>query len=485
MKLSSDDLRQMSENILKDVSFIDKLSEEELIEVKKYINPLGYIVKKNTSYAALSLINWREDYFKRFHMTSLIGYLFKIAEEYEPSKELEHIRADYLQDLETYSQHPEKLSQIKSTYENYKDTVTKIARSTIKRFLQHYFLFDPNTHIRAATSRVSDDDDRKTVWPTKEDIVEHANKISNSISEKSELTKQYLIERVKHLYSIVNELKKVSTTLQNISTDEDNIAIISYQISKINTLQSDLQLLADPLLNNECKEAMNDVPCDVYYHFNRYITNNYAKLLEITRTLYNNKYDIEYSVILHDIFDNIEDANNFLLKHKQEFRTDVQIIETGGVTLLGPYKENLDRIDVYDKNTEILKRIMDQAESDHKLGKDLMEKRVKTCKTRNIEEEGPDSPEHVKYMNAMQIAKDLSGVNRVLSPEEKAKLEEAIKTAKKIKEDFEIPENSIQVDMYYPDQSDGDLKLKRTKFYTKEEAPLHMLQNSEFKHKYQ
>ena len=60
-------------------------------------------------------------------------------------------------------------------------------------------------------------------------------------------------------------------------------------------------------------------------------------------------------------------------------------------TVLADYKKNRENIDFYNRHTEVLKRIMDQHEQDKKLGKDLMNKRVKKAKSKNIEEMGKDA----------------------------------------------------------------------------------------------
>lgn len=489
--LSIDELRKMSEDIIKNPEIINSLTDDQVIDLRKYISPLGNIVDTNKSYAVLSILNWRESYLRNLIVTSFVGYLFKIASEYEPHIELEIERSNYNKATEL---HPDYAAELTKEYESRCTLIKKIARGTIDRFLKSHLYFDPNKHIRAATSSVSDDPDRNVIWPTPDAIVDAAKKTHEILTKDVNKEHQYLVDKLTNVSSLlsstINEVSSVKTMIMDLYPDgqyPDQLYIIVKKLNTLKQIQSDLKKVADPIMNDNCKHILHeDIPVDVYHHFNRYITNNFEKLTEVTNKLYNTKPDIEFSVILHDTFKSDDDAKKYLMKHKSEFRTDTQIIETGGVTLLGPYTENRNRIDIYDKNTEILKRIMDQAEADHKLGKDLMEKRLKTQKRKNIEDAGPDDPSLVEYTKSMQIASDLAGANRVLTPEEKAKMQSAIDAAKKIKEDYEVPDDGIQVDMYYPEHNDSDVfELKKTTFYTQEEEPLHMQKNSPYINAYQ
>lgn len=490
MSLTVDELRELSKQIIENNEIINDLPFEKLVELRKYIHPLGNIVGDNKSYAALSLINWSEKYLRNLLVTSLVGYLFKIADEYEPHTELEKERNDYLREDENYRNQgasDEKINQLKQNYESRVKLINKIARNTIKTFLTTHFQYDPNRHVRAATSKVDDDPDRKAKWPSHDDIRTHAKNINKSLSQTNqtyEYAKQHILNTHSKLSTIITSIKSARARL---TVDDDNIAIIDKNLGILKNIYDDLSIIAAPLSQDNCAAAMTiDVPADVYHHFNRYIDNNFEKLLEITDNLYNTKRDVEFSVILHSISNSLEDVKKYIAQHKSEFRTDVHIIESGCVTILGPYNENRNKIDVYDKNTTILKRIMDQAESDHKLAKDLMEKRVKNQKRRNIEEAGPDHPGLNEYIRCMNIANELAGTERALSKEERDKLEEAVTKAKKIKEDYEVPEGAIQVDMYHPEpDDDGSFRLKKTHFYTQEEEPLHLAKDSEYANKYQ
>jgi hypothetical protein len=122
--------------------------------------------------------------------------------------------------------------------------------------------------------------------------------------------------------------------------------------------------------------------------------------------------------------------------------------------------------------------MMQQSEADAKLGKDLMEKRVKTVKKHNIETAGPDDPGLKAYIGVCNQVREL-GAKKVLTREE----QDELANAAALKADMEVPDNAVAMDIFYTDDVSG--KLKSRKMYTQAEAPLHMQQDSEYAGKYQ
>jgi hypothetical protein len=220
---------------------------------------------------------------------------------------------------------------------------------------------------------------------------------------------------------------------------EDKTAILLKKYAELQYMINDLAPLVKPFTAAETLDAYRvNPPADVFYHLNRYVTNHYEELRDATRILYNEKPDIEYSIIYYDQFKSKEDADDYRVKHEADFKAEVITVGNNGVSLLGPFKENRDRVDFYNKNTEILKRMMEQMEQDHKLGKDLMEKQLKIKKARNIMQEGPDAPGLAAYSKALTTIESL-GAKKVLSKDEQQELV----SANKEKEMFEVPDDAI------------------------------------------
>ena len=108
-------------------------------------------------------------------------------------------------------------------------------------------------------------------------------------------------------------------------------------------------------------------PADVFYHFGRYIDSHYEVLRILTDVIYQTPPGIENIVIYYDTFDELEKAKEYIRIHEAEFRADPKIIENGGVTILGPFRENRENVDFYNRNTEALRLMMEQVSRDHQL----------------------------------------------------------------------------------------------------------------------
>jgi hypothetical protein len=66
----------------------------------------------------------------------------------------------------------------------------------------------------------------------------------------------------------------------------------------------------------------------------------------------------------------------------------------------------------------------------------------------------------------MNMAQEL-GAKKILTSEEQREIMRLEEEARKIKEDYEVPDEAVQVDMFFPKKNDdGSTSLEKTKFYT-------------------
>lgn len=384
----------------------------------------------------------------------------------------------------------DEAEKLRKDHDEYVEKLKKTAQGIVKRFLARHFRFNPDHHLRTAHTENAKDPERvsKDVALKKlAEASERAKTIDSKLSASPSKTYEYLRSNLLATYqSAVKATETLKATLSvlldpAVSTD-DKQGILLKKYRALSDICSDMKKIVEPIAAAETVEAWTvNPPVDVFHQFNRYVTNHYEQLREAVTALYDEKPDFEYAVIYYNSFKTPDAAREHRVQHENDFRTEVLTIENSGVTMLGPFKENRGRIDFYNKNTEIMKRMMDQIELDHKLGKDLMEKVVKKKKKQNIEESGPDAPRLAEYSRAVSTVQEL-GAKQILTKEEKEKLA----AAAAVKEDFEVPENAIQVDMFCPvEDKDGELKLQKTKFYTQAEAPLHLQEGSPYHTKYQ
>ena len=272
----------------------------------------------------------------------------------------------------------------------------------------------------------------------------------------------------------------------------------------------------------------NVPPQDTFHRWSYYTEVNYEELKNITNTIYPERSDLDWTLALWEMFEGTEketqDAfNNHCQRYQNDVTSSIKAIEFGAWTFLADYKENRKNIQFYNKNTEVLKRIIDRHAEDKKIGTELMKNRVRQAKARNIKHDGPDDIGLSSYKRSLaDSGQDLSqqGVEKVISMEEMRRLEKAkgcIKAARElelldqytekikeledkkqyralsndeerqlkfyldniesVREMVEVPDDTIQVDVFTNDTSTGS--FSKTHFYTKAETPEELIAKKE------
>jgi hypothetical protein len=479
-------LRELSAKIIANPNAIYDLSTEETAAVHKHLNPLGNVIADKKTYANMSVINIREQWMRRFLMTSTVGFIYRTLEEYKPYDDIEAAEKKLRSALDKCPNDEAKRKQLNDDHNAWVKKVTAETQSTVRKFLDRNFEFDPDRHVRTSHGENKADPERRSKAELIRKTCDLRDKQSATEAKlQASPEKLYMYVR-SNLLTTYQTLVKTSETLNAALTTildpevslSDKQGILMKKYIGIKSTIADMKKVVEPILAAETLPALQvSPPADIFHHFDRYITNHYEQLREVTEAVFSEKPDIENAIIFYNSFKTPEAARDHRNQHESEFRSEVFTIENSGITLLGPFKENRKRVDFYNRNTEILKRMMEQVEADHRLGEDLMKKQVKTKKAKNIAEMGPDAPGLSKYVGAMNMIQEM-GVKKGLTREEQEELARAVA----IKEDFEVPEDAIQVDVFHPTEEGG---LGKTKFYTQAEAPLHLQENSPFGSTYQ
>ena len=258
-------------------------------------------------------------------------------------------------------------------------------------------------------------------------------------------------------------------------------------------------------------------PQDTFHRWQYYMEVNFEALRTATDSIYHDRPDLDLALILYRGFEGPPDEvsadfEKFYQKHQDEVISDIRAIDMGGWTLLGDFKANRDKINFYNKNTEVLKRILDRHAEDKKMGQELMRNRVRQAKAANIAADGPDAPGLADYTAAAAgTSAAAHGAQRVLTGEERARLERArgdLRAAKELEvadqcretirslsevaktrplkddeprrlreaqadlaraqEMLEVPKDALAVDVW---AAGSDGALAKTQFYTRAEAP--------------
>jgi len=204
----------------------------------------------------------------------------------------------------------------------------------------------------------------------------------------SNLKEEYI--KYLHMTSIVSFLYR---TLDEYNGVEDKTDIKNF-LDSVFEFNPDYHVKCD---NKENKDFTFDkkfnhkeinIPNDTFYRYNNYLDVNYDYMRSITDRIYPYKDDLDFCINVYDSFDSLEKAKEFIKKHEDEFIHSVMTLENNNWTFLGSFKENRERVEFYNKNTDILEKIIKHTEEDQKLGKELLKNRVTNEKRSNIRKYG-------------------------------------------------------------------------------------------------
>jgi hypothetical protein len=504
--LNEEELRDITRRILENPEALDTLDDDTLIELKKRTNPIGTFIPSAQSFMVASVLNMKEEYMRKLTMTAMIGFIYRRAQEYVP---------DFVSRFqESYALRISKITADSAPGANdmqkMRDTLraecdtrakdhTESRRKVIHEFLDSIFSFDPDKHVRKATADLpvnamslmgcaptSESESAQSAHPI---FVESAECLRAEIEkwkappttaiataelatmtyEAAELVyknARIAAANAAQTFSIItSEMARPEITPGARNSLEDTRQLI---MSCRARLDQSAEIVGPYVAGRMALEATNVMqvvpPADVFYHFGRYFDSHYEVLRLMTDAIYQTPSDIENILIYYDTFDDREKAVEYIRVHESEFRAEPRIIENGGVTLLGPFRENRARVDLYNRNTEVLRLMMEQVARDQQLGKDLTKKRVVAAKRRNVRESGPDDAAGIeKYVAARGIVSQF-GQRPSLTREERTRLAEAQQTCA----ERETPEGALAVRVLAPqlDEEGMPTDIQQSFFYT-------------------
>lgn len=418
-------LKDTLTKIIKDPSSINDLDAENLTKITKGINP-HVIVPAEPSYINISITNWRESYLRKFNITSTIAYLYRALEHFE--------------------------------HEN-KDK-NKEYNAAVKYFLDRHFKFNPDRHVKAAASGKLDP------AAIKEDLKKTGDTYRGE-REKLRSGYQFLMQKLDETSEIISKCVK----LFNENGFEDISGIFLKKYNELDSISSEVK----GAVGNNKREIANayDIlpPVEVFHNYDRYIKNHYKELREVVEQLYSDKPDIEFSINYYDTFKTEEEAKFFCKKYEKELKYDIITLSNKGIYLLGPFKENQDKVDFYNKNMDILKQMEEQRTADAKIGKELMNKKIVRDKTENIKQNGIDN----KEINGILPMLNNMGMKRTVPLDEQIEIEKRmrLKEVQKEANTDVIDDNGsgLQVDVFYDGvDENGERTFNKTHFFSEEQA---------------
>lgn len=403
----------------------------------------------------------------------------------------------------------------------------ELAKGIIGNFLKHWLLFDPNIHVRAARDGRADAarvELQTALGPAAADADDPARLPIELLLAAAPRPRPEDADHVGVLRASRGNLnaacralrdRELAAALRHALQDEPHADLFRRYLYPVPPPGP-----GDELGRAAARKALELVPPqDTFHRWGYYTEVNYEELRSATEALYNDKPDLDWALGLWEVFEGspakvAERFDAYCERYQDEVPSSIKRLDLGGWSLLGDFKKGRENLRFYNKNTEILKRIIDRHTEDKKLGADLMRKRVRDLKSKNIAAEGPDAPGLTQYkktatavpslgaervISAVEMrrlekargdpraAKELEVLEafearilelariaaaRPLTVEEKYALEGAKRGIERAVEALSVPDDAVQVDTWTHDTASG--AFEKGSFYTEAEKPEHV-----------
>lgn len=445
-----EDFKNSLNDIIKDLEtnpdIINDMSPEQVLEVEKHLNPYNATIFGPEKYTCVSFTNLKEKYMQKLLMTALIGFTYQMASEYvvedEDLKETLN-KDDFMEVSENPDKHNKELLQtLEIRYFN--NMKAELVESKCKELnVKTYELSeDEETDLRILVNK----------------------KIKNEFVDKMVLNNEKFLKKKEELINqqSAEEKEVIKRFLNKFFKYNPN----EHTTSVYNPDNGDPERQSDPK-NNFTKIVP---PNDTYGRFTYYYDVNYEQLRTAVQYLYNDKPDTEVAINIYDSFDTIEECNEYIEKNQDSVICNILNLTNYKWNLLGSFKQNRERISFYNNNTKILENIMKQQEEDAKMGKVLLDARVRKKKVKNVKEYGKDHPSFLKYKKCNP--NDISlHAKKVEIDEDKVTVTEEIEIAET---GAELDEDGTPMDCVEIGVTSINLKdnsIKTGKIYSKAEKP--------------
>lgn len=457
---------------------IDNLTEEEITEIRKHINPYGRTIESdNKSYTCLSYTNMTKDYLTKILMTTMVGYVYRMCDEYE-------ILDD---DLTTEVNDDDFLEEVPNPDHNDTQLISN-KQTNIYEKLKYDYIIDnglvplhevdgqmvkmtiPNDIIKKV--ELSEETELELNTKTNDEMAEFfkpryvMNKIKR-MEHIEKLVQQQSIEEQKIIKRFLNTIFEYNPDLHTKSMYHENI-----KDPERNPLRPASRDEKDQTKNMSIEQLLHTkIPSnDTFLRFNYYYDINFENMIKVVSDLYEVKPDIDIMINVFDKFQSLEDAEHFVKKHKNEVITDILTLTNNSWNIIGPYQKNRERVNFYNDNTAILESIFKKYEEDSKLGAELMKDRVRKKKVKNIKYMGKDDPKFKEYVKHNPSGASTMGAINVNGEEKYEVVEEyeIADTGAKI-DDEGIPEDSVKIGVTAINAKTGSVKT--TEIYSKAKDP--------------
>lgn len=390
----------------------------------------------------------------------------------------------------------------------------KLAKGFITSFLSNFFEFNPDAHVRKAY-------DEAVIVAERRDVAGLPDQVLVDPHDPDRLPLAVLLEKAPPETTVAEDRPHLEAMIASptYSTKQRNYNVLCHLLRDEKLAEAARYILGGDdnhrerwrrmLLPTLAPDVLSTVPPqDTFHRLQFYMDANFEALRAATESIYHEKPYLDFALSLMDYTSGTptevkEWGERFRDQNQDNVISEIKLVEFGAWTFLGEFERNRQIANIFNRQTDILKRILDRHEEDKKLGGLLMRQRVKSKKAENIRKEGPDAPGLATYKEAnpvpgarealsvverkrleksrgsLKAARELEYYEQYeqkirdlesraklgeLSAEDKATLKDAYTELERAKDMLEVPDDAIQVDVW---QTAPDGKMVKTKMFTK------------------
>ncbi len=479
---NTDRLVSNIENILKIAKDEDlaKLSHEDVEKLYAKSSPYGTTIEgseKDKKFINVSVTQITHDYWKKFIITSMVGFLNRMCDEWKVPEEVPVVPVyDYLQD-QTKADTPEPVlkkanPRTLSDYEFNREWMKK--RVIVKEFLEEMFQFNPDEHVRSGYRPHRADKDRQVIkTPAGQLAINHLKATDKNFKANEQLyddvermrlasgVKPKKIIRVTKTRTVTKKLRnKKDNTIKEITKEEPYE--VEMEVDDDGPDWKEPELAPDQVSQHITKNNYHDPtgpivtrsiipPEDMFEKFKLYYTGNYEELREAVKDLYCEKPIFELGINAYKVHDTREEALDFQKKHADKVITEVFTIETGKWNMFDSWKEQRENVNFFTDKTILLEQMMERLKREEQLAADMVKNRMTRKKKINNLLDGEDAE---GFKNWKANNSDLKELNNKFQGD---------------RADDDCPDDAVQIDIWRV--AKGGLEITKDRMFTKAEAP--------------
>lgn len=340
------------------------------IQVYAYMRKRG-LLPENTTYGVISYINWKDELMQRFYLLAVNAYIGRSIKELELNESM---------------------------------PAEEIA--VVKKFFNEKLCFNAYKHVEEGLEP----------GVTREEIVKslgfqlnngYPTGFSDSLTEEQRGVLSSARDSIRAARNAVKECQRV---ISNTSAHYD---VLTRRLADIDAMNSKLSnLLGD---NSErVLEMLNHIPpVDNIHYFNRFCSDNWSVLRELTSKTFNVPKDMELTLWFHGASNTESGARTLLKQIHNQCTFGAIIIGNKAPALIAPDLEPEEATVRFDASNDLINKIIDRAEKDQKIVEKITKKKIRSGRKKAILDEfkkDPNKREKTKTDRKQGVKTDVTGL---------------------------------------------------------------------------